>query len=230
MSIRKRLWFAAGILSTFAFAPCAHAAAIAFHPATPYVQTGDASSLFDSEWAVHIEDFEDNSIDPFLDISGNILPPFFGTGADNLTDSIDGDDGTLDGNGNAGYSLFNSNRSITITFESPVTNAGLVWTDGDPNSAGVTLEAFDDEGMSLGIKDYMDLADDSFTGETAEDRFIGATDMSGIKSLIVSNLPDGNGIEIDHVHWQDCSVAIPEPAAFAMLLFGLLGIGGFRRR
>lgn len=205
-------------------------AAITFHPATPYLQSGDADSLFDSSWPIHVEDFEDNAIDPALTLSGEILPPFFSTGSTNLTDSVDGDDGTVDGNGNGGYSFFNDGRSIMVTFASPVTTAGLVWTDGDPASAGVTLEAFGEDGMSLGFQDYMDLGDDMFTGETAEDRFIGASDLGGIKSLVVTNLPNGNGIEIDHIHWQACSEPVPEPASIAMFVMGLAALASLRRR
>ena len=110
--------------------------AITFHPGTAYLQSGDADSLFDSSWPIHIEDFEDNTIDASLTLSGEILPPFFATGTTNLTDSVDGDDGSVDGNGNGGYSFFNDGRSILVTFAEPVTTAGLVWTDGRPSLSG----------------------------------------------------------------------------------------------
>lgn len=204
------------------------AGGITFFPATPYLQAGDANSLFDASWPVTIEDFEDNSVDPFITVMGEILPPNFGTGIDHLTDSVDGDDNAVDGVGNDAYSLFNSGRSIQVTFANAVTSAGLVWTDGDPASSGVMLEAFDAGGMSLGVFNYGDLGDDQITGQTAEDRFIGASDMGGIKSLIVTNLPGGTGIEVDHVQWQICDV--PEPAGMALALMATLSVLGLRRR
>ena len=208
----------------------ANSADISFSDAIPYTAAGDADSFFDASWPVLVEDFEDNDTDSFISfINGQILPPNFGTGTQNLTDSVDGDDGTLDGNGNNGYSFFNSGRSIMVTFAEPATKAGLVWTDGDPNSAGVMLEAFDANGLSLGTFEYGDLGDDDITGQTAEDRFLGATSEHGIGSLLVTNLPGGQGIEIDHVSWQLCEV--PEPATGMMMLVGALaGLNCVRRR
>jgi len=223
-----RLVAGACLLSTVALTQT-FAAGISFFPATPYLQAGDADSLFDASWPISFEDFEDNSVDPFIvEIMGEILPPNFSTGISNLTDSVDGDDGAVDGVGNDAYSFFNNGRSIHVSFASPVTSAGLVWTDGDPASAGVMLEAFDASGMSLGVFDYGDIGDDLITGQTAEDRFIGASSMDGIGSLTVTNLPGGNGIEIDHVHWQICEV--PEPSAQLMGLIAFLAVAGIRRR
>ena len=231
-SVFKRL--VAGILLC-GILPAAASAATAFGP-TAYLQAGDTPTDFFSDDCDHyLEDFEDNSIDPFLTIdNGAILPPFAMSGApSSVTDSVDGDDGTVDGSGNAGYSWFTGalgavDRSLTITFGSTVTSAGLVFTDGDAASTSITLEAFDMGGNSIGFLDAGDLADDVYTGETAEDRFLGFHDLAGIGSLTLT-MNAGSGIEIDHIQWQDCQV-VPEPATLGMLSFAVLGCLGLRRR
>ena len=56
---------------------------------------------------LHVDDLEDNMLDPFLTISpGVILPPDSQSGIKGITDSVDGDDGSVDGDGNAGYSWY----------------------------------------------------------------------------------------------------------------------------
>jgi len=181
-----------------------------------------------------IEDFEMGTIDSFLTIdggpNGGILPPNSFSGlAMSVTDSVDGDDGSVDGNGNGGYSYFAKGvQSVTVSFASAVHSAGLVFTDGDNASSSVKLEAFDPLGNSLGVIDAGDLADDTYTGETAEDRFLGFTDdMTGIGSIMLS-INAGDGIEIDHVHWQ--TACVPEPNAQLMSIFAMLGLIGVRRR
>lgn len=202
--------------------------AATFHPATAYVQGGDASPFFSGGSAVFVEDFEDNAIDPFItQATGKILPPNFIVEAGNLTDSVDGDDGSVDGAGTGGRSFYNGGRSILISFAEPVERAGLVWTDADPSSSGVMLEAFDASGLSLGVFDYGSLASAGVGGETNEDRFIGATDPAGIASLLVTNLPGGLGIEIDHIQWQ--AVSTPEPSAIVYAFLALIGLGLLRR-
>ena len=178
-----------------------------------------------------IEDFETNgTIDPFLTISpGGVLAPnsSSGLGAP-ITDSVDADDGTIDGNGNDGYSYFADGvRSVTIEYMTGVRAAGVVFTDGDSRSTNIRLEAFDTMGNLLGTIDAGDLADDVFTGQTAEDRFLGFTDdMTPIGSITLS-MDAGIGIEIDHVHWQ--TPTVPEPSSQCLALFALIGLVQLRR-
>ena len=73
---------------------------------------------------------------PYLSFSDS---PFNGTAAgasDAARDSVDGDDGAIDGNGNGGHASYTNREStsITFTFGASVlgglpTHAGLVWTD-----------------------------------------------------------------------------------------------------
>lgn len=217
--------------------PLASYAATSFGP-TPYLQAGDTPADFYCHQCpdpLHIEDFEDNALDAFLTIdNGSILPPNSMSGASlPVTDSVDGDDGSIDGNGNAGHSWFTGadgavDRMLVISFGSTVTSAGLVFTDGDDNSSSIKLEAFDINGLSLGLIDAGDLADSTYTGETAEDRFLGFHDLTGIASLKLT-MDAGTGIEIDHVQWQNCQ-CVPEPAALGMMGFAGMGLLVLRRR
>ena len=222
-----------GAVLVGALPTAANAATTTFGP-TVYLQTGDTPAGFVCTICsddLHIEDFEDNMLDPFLTVSpGEILPPNGESGIKGITDSVDGDDGSVDGNGNAGYSWYAENKtSITVTFGSSVTSAGLVFTDGDNRSANISLEAFDMNGVSLGIINAGDLADDVFTGETAEDRFLGFRNEAGKIASITLVMDAGVGIEIDHIQWQNCQ-CIPEPASLGMGLVGVLGLAGLRRR
>ena len=105
---------------------------------------------------LHVEDFEDELVDAFLTIdNGQILEPNAISGLpDPVTDSVDGDDGLVDGNGNGGHSWFtgasnDDDDALTITFNSSVTSAGLVFTDGDILSTNISLEAFAVNGSRL---------------------------------------------------------------------------------
>ena len=200
---------AAGIFPAFFFEP------------TPYLSEADLPAGFVPEpdcpdCVYEIETFEDQTIDHGLSFStggaeGNIIGPGFSTGIENLTDSVDGDDGIIDGTGQTnagGYSFFTFDNTITVTLPGIMQSAGLVWTDGAPNLTEVIFEAFDENGDSLGIVNAGDIADDFFTGQTAEDRFFGVSYgdgvTTGVTSIQITNV-GGQGIEIDHVQFANCS-------------------------
>lgn len=183
-----------------------------------------------------LETFEDNSLDYGITVTasnGQILNP---NGAfQGFSDSVDKDDGTIDGMGNAGFSYFSPANTLTVEFPYPVDAAGVVWTDGDV-SAATTFEAFGPDG-SLGVIGPAHLADYSFMGTTADDHFFGVRDAGGITSLVLTN-SGGAGIEIDHIQFevcQDCvtsgtSVVNPEPSSIGLLGLGVLGLLSLRRR
>lgn len=221
-----------GVLTLGILPIAANAATTHFGP-TAYLKTGDTPAGFACpECVLSIEDFEDNSLDPFLTIDhGQILPPNFVSGMGPSTDSVDGDDGSVDGSGLDGYSYFSGNRrDLTITFDSHVKSAGLVFTDGDSASSNIVLEAFDGNGGSLGVINAGDLADGVFTGQTAEDRFLGFQDMDGSIASIKISMDAGSGIEIDHIHWQDLASCVPEPTSAGLALMAFGGLFGVRRR
>lgn len=167
-----------------------------------------------------LEDFEDFSLDGGITASTGVVISPGGS-----TDSVDADDGTIDGFGTAGRSWFSGNGVVGVTFTFPqlVTAAGAVWTDG----AGTTsFEAFGPGMVSLGTIGPVAIADASHGGTTGEDRFFGVQDPNGILAIKLSN--SAGGIEIDHVQYGQ----VPEPTS-AVLLGGLVGLGwlgGARRQ
>lgn len=196
----------------------------------PYLSVDDRpDGIFADGEAIILEDFEDNDFtDTGLSFNaGSILQPNSQSGVDgSVTDSVDADDGNIDGNGNAGHSYFYNKQSITVTFPEPVMAAGLVWTDGDILLTNVILEAFDEASNLLASIDAGDLSDDFYTGQTDEDRFLGVRAGAGIAKLTISNTGGGSGIEIDHIQYQ-----VPEPGSWCLLLLGgLTALAGCRRR
>lgn len=187
------------------------------------------SSSADSPWASYIgttivlEDFEDGALNvPGVAATsgGVVIPPY---GNLRYIDSVDGDDGLIDGLGRGGHSLYYTPAgSITFDFTSSATlptHAGIVWTDGRDS---ITFEAFDSGGISLGTLTG-NHADGIFTGTTAEDRFYGVWNVTGISAIKISN---PGGMEVDHLQFG----TVPEPSAYAVLAgFGLMALAGYRR-
>lgn len=135
-----------------------------------------------------------------------------------IHDSVDADDGTIDGSGLNGDSYFSDSGAtgITFSFDSTVlgdlpTSAGIVWTDG---AGQVTFQAFGPGNVPLGtigpISDA-NFPDGSVNGETAENRFFGIIASGGISSIFISN--SGGGIEVDHLQYglNVPASAVPEP-------------------
>ena len=163
-----------------------------FFGPTPYVSTADRPAGF-ANGAVLVDDFEDGIVDPALTINGSVIGP------GGLTDSVDADDGVIDGSGTNGHSAF-SGGSAEVTFSAPFpTSAGMVWTDGG-TATGVTFEAFGPTGTSLGTHGPFTLGDNSNVGTTAEDRFFGAQDASGISRIRITHT--SGGYEVDHITWS----------------------------
>ena len=168
----------------------------------PIAYTSAADSPWDFEsFGTCYEDFENGVMDPIVTGNGAII-------AGGLTDSVDGDDGSIDGSGSAGRSYFSGNGSvgITVNFDAEFTGgfptaAGIVWTDG---AGMITFEAFDSKGMSLGINGPHAHAGGGSNGETAEDRFYGVTYGGGISAIKVTN--SSGGIEVDHLQLNNCFI------------------------
>ena len=170
---------------------------------TPYTSLAD-SPFETTRFGFCVEDFENGRFDvPGAVGNGGPIAP------SGITDSVDGDDGAVDGSGTSGRSYFTGDGlgGISITFDVDRTHGlptevGIVWTDGGLN-AGVTFEAFGPGGVVLaGPNGPNAHADASNSGETAEDRFYGATNSGGISSIIISN--PGGGIEVDHLQLNRC--------------------------
>lgn len=152
-----------------------------------------------------------------------------------ITDSVDGDDGLLDGSGLNGRSLYANDGSagITFTFGGTLpTHAGIVWTDGGPNSAMVvTFEAFDQSNTSMGTLTFTG-GDNNNSGGTSEDRFFGASNAAGISKIVIKN--SAGGIEVDHFQYGTERIvngAVPDSGSTLVLgLICMLGLLARRRR
>jgi hypothetical protein len=180
----------------------------------------------------HLETFEDHLFNtPGVTASaGGVTSVVFGP---SIHDSVDADDGVIDGSGLNGDDFFSSGGAtgMLFTFNAGTlgalpTSAGIVWTDG---AGTITFEAFDENGASLGVLTGTH-ANGSFNGETDEDRFYGAVNAGGISALFISNA--SGGIEVDNLQYGRAGVraAVPEPAALTLLGLGLVVFGLMRRK
>ena len=188
---------------------------------TPYLQSSNSpfSGLSFSNY-FHLLTFETGTIStPGVSFStGSILSPAFNT------DSVDADDGTIDGNGTLGRSFFSNNGSagIIINFNAGVlgtlpTHAGVVWTDGANTILFEAFSGINATGTSYGTLNGNHAG--TGAGGTGEDRFYGIINNGGIGSLRISNTT--GGIEIDHVQYgAGLSGAAPEPGTLALLALG----------
>lgn len=200
-------------------------AAVFFGP-TPYLSTANIPAGFYSGGSpTFLDNLEDGTLDGGITASGGTsLPGFIVPDVD----SVDADDGSIDGSGLLGTSWFvyggAGAPSVTFSFTSLAvlpTAAALVWTDGlDPQS----FEAFDANGVSLGTISSLALADGNFKGGTAEDRFLGVQHAGGISAIRITG-GAGGGLEVDHIQYGQM---VPEPGSIAIFL-AFAGFGLFAR-
>ncbi|MGH9871912.1 MAG: PKD domain-containing protein, partial [Pyrinomonadaceae bacterium] len=173
-----------------------------YFPTTPYFSFADSPLGGRNASYFYLETFEDHLLNtPGVSASaGGVTSVVFGS---NLHDSVDADDGVIDGNGLLGDSYISANGAagIRFTFSAAVlgslpTHAGLVWTDG---AGQVSFEVFDHNGISMGLQGPFNFPDSVNSGTTAEDRFLGAYNKDGISAIRVLNTV--GGIEIDHLQY-----------------------------
>lgn len=187
---------------------------------TPYLSLSDIpAGFYLGGNPVLLDNLEDGSLDASISASnGSVYGP---TG---IADSVDADDGNIDGFGTAGRSWFSGNVTFTYTGSGPLPTAfGVVWTDG---SGTITFSATDALGQSLGSQSYTGIPDGTFGGTTGDDRFFGMQFAGGIKSITIGT---GGGIEVDHIQYGQMVSSVPEPTSALMLSLGLLGVAGYRR-
>jgi hypothetical protein len=130
-------------------------------------------------------------------------------------DSVDSDDGAIDGKGRGQDRLVLSIGYIKFTFDDKrgfPTDAGIVFTDvhaSNPSfgESTLTFEAFDASGKSLGIQGPFKVGGDYSTmGESGDDRFFGVHYNGGISSFRVIVPAVMVGVEFDHLQYgRKCS-------------------------
>ncbi len=224
---------------------------------TPYFSAADSPFPVDgSNPNFFLEDFEDGELN---------TPGIFQPGAEpgralvigplgipsEFVDSVDGDDGQMDGSGSTGHSLLgrltvvqptdpplNFTR-IGLQFDSFVlgwlpTSFGFLWTDGAPKS-GLRVTLYDEQlteifRYSLGGSYFVfpqsneELGDDRRDGTTSEDRFFGFTGNIPIFGVTIESLyiGDVDTFEIDHVQY---GAIVPEPSTWYLLWASLIAAG-----
>jgi hypothetical protein len=217
---------------------------------SPYLSFADSpfsgAASFDY---FHLENFEDNAFTPGWTASPGwvrALPSAF-------TDSVDADDGVIDGSGAAGSSFYSGGTATTLTinFDAGIlgalpTHVGIVWTDvgfATPalGFANVRFEAFDSSSLSLGAIGPFTLGDGSAVSSTPEDRFFGITFSGGIARIeLTSSANNGNELiasgttdwEVDHLQYGRATPvigAVPEASTTGLLAAGGLLLAVFLR-
>lgn len=193
-----------------------HVTAIApeaeYHAPTPYLRAED-NPWTGSNWAwSYLETFEDGllntpGVSTSLPLSNNPGHPLGVLGPlgvpSTYVDSVDADDGAVDGSGSAGHSFHNPNQPAYVEFDFSAaelgglpSHVGLVWTDGsDP----IVFEAFDENGNSLGRLTGAH-AGTSHMGATSDDRFYSVVYARGISRIRMQSGSEA-GIEVDHLFY-----------------------------
>ena len=202
---------------------------------TGYLQASDSpfAAIDFSGGYFYLETFEDHALNTpgAAGTTGGVA-----SGAIDMSfhDSVDADDGSIDGLGFQGDNWYDPGAKTGFTFNAAVlgnlpTYAGFVWTDG-PFATAVAFTAWGADGVTVvcSIPAGAVFGDNSHNGGTAEDKFLGCSDAGGISRIEASNTL-GPDIEVDHLQygWAP-SLAVPEPAVLALFVLG--GVLTLRRR
>jgi hypothetical protein len=196
---------------------------------TPYLGAANSPWALQPFSSFFLENFEDGALNMLGATSAGATSIV--AAGDPFADSVDGDDGTIDGSGTAGRSHYTTNGTAGIAYlfnagdlGALPTHAGIVWTDLS-GVADVFFEAFDSANLSLGVIFAGALNDGQSTGQTAEDRFFGWTHPAGIARIRVYQ--SGSDMELDHLQY---GIAVPEPAGAVLMIGACAALLGARRR
>ena len=180
-------------------------------PVIPYTSVGDSplsianGGPFDVDGPeFFLEDAESGVIDLPRLMSKEAVP----AGPGPSTDSVDADDGAIDGSGAGGTSI-SVPSDVVLRFDRIAldgdlpTHVGFVWTGPERIDGPITvqIEAFDAAGATVASSDPISMAPSGIEGDTAEDRFFGASFDGGIAALRIFQLNGGDSMEIDHVQY-----------------------------
>ena len=173
---------------------------------TPYLSFNDSPFKDVSFSYFYLEDFEDGSLNvPGVTAVSASGLPFTVDGPGLYQDSVDLDDGVIDGNGQQAHSLIEAGNGIIGGFKFSFnantlgtlpTHVGIVWTDSYSNigvpsgtdQTPLTFQGFDAQGNSLGTiaLGQGQIGDNRFDGRTVDDRFFGVINLGGISAISIS--------------------------------------------
>jgi len=244
MSYVKNSIHKSALLAALSVVATPAAAEPVFFGPIPYRSAADSPfDLSDLGATFFLEDFEDGELNtPGLHPA--IITPILGHLTDpviqpphEFTDSVDADDGVIDGSGSDGHSLRSNFQVIglrdppiyqlSIAFEFDAISGGFhpnafgfVWTDGMANSS-VIVAITDREGTEFLHHVDGDFGDLHRNGGTADDMFIGFFLPTGISQVKLRSDFVGEveipleTFEIDHVQY---GLVVPEPSAGALII------------
>lgn len=237
--MQRRTAFAIIVLAT-GMVSQEQATAATFITSAPYAQFSDSlfATIATGNPNFYLETFEDGVLNtPGVIASAGVVasPSVF-------TDSVDADDGVLDGTGNNGHSWYSggASTSVSFTFDAATlgqlpTHVGIVWTDvgnvpGLPiGFDSIAFRAFDQNDVLLGEIPFNNLGDGAATGGgSAEDRFFAAIFDGGIARISITSLNGSGDWEVDHLQYG--IAAVPVPGAVWLLAPALAGLLGLRRK
>lgn len=213
---------------------CGSHAAAQVLPVTPYLSINDSPFASTTFAQFYLEDFEDGlfNVPGVTGVSNTPGTALHVYGPAGTTDSVDADDGAIDGSGTGGHDLAavpdgTEQLGYSFDFDANVlgglpTHVGIVWTDGSPSRA-CQVEFFGLGGVLLGTASAV-VGDGSFTGGTAEDRFFGAAFAQGVESFTIRSPGGVHNLTVDHLQYG----IVPTPGSAALV--GLAGIAAARRR
>lgn len=225
------------------------AAKTVFYGPTPYLSQADSpfdlSGLGMTFW---LEDFEDGTLNT-PGVSGDLSISPVGLP---FTDSVDADDGLIDGDGSGGaargggggctnaeppycweYAKFDFSESLPSGFPRAV---GFVWTDGVPYGpfgwpGRFEVNAYDADGVLIVSQAFEALGNPPQTTpnrDTPEDVFFGVRHDAGISRLELeqSGVPSSS-FEFDHLQY---GYQVPEPSAWTLAVVAGIAIALWKGR
>lgn len=194
----------------------AAAAGALFLAPSPYLSFADSPFADTNQFAYfHLETFESGA---FAAPGATPSPNWTVTSPGPYTDSVDADDGVIDGSGTNARSFYSNlvATNLTITFSAGLlgghlpTHVGIVCTDigkalfGSDGFGDVVFSARDGNGVFLGAITNLNFGNGSSLGSgpgaTAEDRFFGVIDTGGISSISIG-VDNSVDWEVDHLQY-----------------------------